>query len=460
MRLIVFLAFSLFLTPLSADSSTPLSGNLRIVTSFPTSMTSVFQQRFKQEYPDIHISFEKKKTGAGIEYLESLKEQNTVDLFWASSPDAFELLKAKELLSSFEPKMQGVPGSAAGIPLKDNENQYHGFALSGFGFMANDFYLDAKSLSLPKSWKDLTKGEYYGHLGISSPSRSGTTHIMIEGILQSEGWEKGWALIQQLSGNMRTITKKSSGVPKKVKNGEIGIGAVIDYYALTAKANQFPISFTYPKHSLFLPASIAIVKDAPNQDAAEAFVNFLLSEKGQVLLLNTDIRRIPIRTDTFRSAPSDYPNPYSKPGLKNEVAYDIELSKQRYHLVNSIFDNLVTFNFESLKQATGKIIQIEQALAEKPNSTVRSLLHEARSELKISLVSVEKSMDESFREKFTKKRKKKDDPLPAEQKNIEDQWNATISKRYAKANELLAKAQTLLEKSQSLQVSAFKAALP
>lgn len=454
MRLFIFLAFSLFVTTLSAEDPKPLSGSLRVVTSFPPSMTSVFQKSFKEKFPEIDISFEKKKTGAGIEYLESLKEQNTIDLFWASSPDAFELLKAKGLLASFEPTMQGVPATAAGIALKDEDNQYHGFALSGFGFMANEFYLDAKSLSIPESWQDLTQAKYHNHLGISSPSRSGTTHIMIEGILQSEGWDKGWKLIQQLSANMQSITKKSSGVPKQVKDGEIGIGAVIDYYALTAKANQFPINFVYPKNSLFLPASIAVVKHAPNQDAAEAFVNFLLSEDGQILLLTTDIRRIPIRPETFRSAPSDYPNPYSKKGLKNAVAYDIELSKQRYQLVNSIFDNLVTFNFKALKQATGKINKLEMALAGQSNSSVASLIRQARSELDIPLVSEEESSDESFRGKFTKKRKKKDDPLPAEQKAIEDQWNAAISERYAKANELLDQAQTQLEKSQSKKVSA------
>lgn len=453
MRLIIFFFLTLHLAPLAAQEPEPIKGNLRVVTSFPASMTSVFQQSFKQQYPEIDISFEKKKTGAGIEYLESLKEQNTIDLFWASSPDAFELLKAKELLSTYAPTMQGIPATAAGISLNDPDNQYHGFALSGFGFMANDFYLDAKTLSIPTSWHDLTKAEFHNHLGISSPSRSGTTHVMIECILQSEGWDEGWNLIQRLSGNMQTITKKSSGVPKKIKNGEIGIGAVIDYYALTAKANEYPINFVYLKKALFLPASIAIVKNAPNQDAAEAFVNFLLSDQGQRLLLTANIRRIPIRPDTFRSAPVDYPNPYAKEGLVNQIAYDIELSKQRYQLVNSIFDNLVTFNFKALKQASNKIIELEKITADTPNPTISSLINQASSLLYTGLISEEQAANEQFRGKFTKKRKNKDDPLPPAQKAIEDQWHKAISERYAKANALLDKAIRLQKNVQSKQVS-------
>lgn len=92
-------------------------------------------------------------------------------------------------------------------------------------------------------------------------------------------------------------------------------------------------------------------------------------------------------------------------------------------------------------------------MIEKPDASVASLKTQARSQLHLSLVSAEQSSDETFRGKFTKKRKKKDDPLPEEQMKIEAEWNAEINKRYAKANALLDKAKAMLEKSQSKQVS-------
>ena len=49
----------------------------------------------------------------------------------------------------------------------------------------------AGELPAPREWTDLARPEYYGHLVISAPSRSGTTHLTVEVILQAYGWEKG-----------------------------------------------------------------------------------------------------------------------------------------------------------------------------------------------------------------------------------------------------------------------------
>ena len=58
-----------------------------------------------------------------------------------------------------------------------------GQALAGYGLMWNTRYLKANNLPEPKEWADLVKPVYFGHLAISSPSRSGTTHLTVETIL-------------------------------------------------------------------------------------------------------------------------------------------------------------------------------------------------------------------------------------------------------------------------------------
>ena len=72
-------------------------------------------------------------------------------------------------------------------------------------------------------------------------------------------------MIKAIAVNAKTFTQKSSDVLQGVISGEFGIGIVIDYYGLTAKASGLPLEFTYPSATMFVPSSIALLKSHPNQ---------------------------------------------------------------------------------------------------------------------------------------------------------------------------------------------------
>ena len=97
--------------------------------------------------------------------------------------------------------MKGIPEKIGSYPINDPDGFYFGFAASGYGIMWNERYMKANKLPEPKEWSDLAKAVYFDHTAISAPSRSGTTHLTIETILQGEGWDKGWATIKAMAGN-------------------------------------------------------------------------------------------------------------------------------------------------------------------------------------------------------------------------------------------------------------------
>ncbi len=101
--------------------------------------------------------------------------------------------------------------------------------------MYNTRYLKANNLPAPKEWDDLKKPIYFGHVGISAPSRSGTTHLTVETILQGEGWDKGWATLLEIGGNLAQVSDRSFGVPDAVNSGQYGLGIVIDFFGLSAQ---------------------------------------------------------------------------------------------------------------------------------------------------------------------------------------------------------------------------------
>ena len=121
---------------------------------------------------------------------------------------------------------------------------------------------------------DLGKPVYFDHVAIAAPSRSGTTHLTIETILQGEGWDKGWRTIKEMAGNFRQVTERSFGVPDAVNSGQVGFGIVIDFFAFSAQASGFPVKFVYPTVTTIVPANIGIVANAPNQAGARGLRRF------------------------------------------------------------------------------------------------------------------------------------------------------------------------------------------
>ena len=195
-----------------------------------------------------------------------------------------------------------------------------------------------------------------------SPSRSGTTHLTVESILQGYGWQKGWALLLQMAGNMTVITERSFGVPQGIASGEFGIGVVVDFFGLSAISSGQPVGFVYPSITPMVPANIALIKGSPNTNAAQKFIDFVISRTGQNLLFTDSISRLPIIPDLYDQAPNGFPNPFQ---IEKSVPFDADLSQRRYEVLNSLFDWFITFRLQELQRAWKEIYKAEAKLDKK-----------------------------------------------------------------------------------------------
>lgn len=432
--------------PYPADA---LEDKVVIVTSYPKDLTGPFKKAFEAKYPGTLVEILQKNTSAAVKYIQETAQGNTSDLMWASAPDAFEVLKGNGLLAHYVPKTKGIPEKIGSYPINDPDGYYIGFAGSGYGIMWNTRYLSAKKLPVPKEWDDLKKPIYHGHVGMSAPSRSGTTHLTVETVLQGEGWDKGWATWKEMAGNFKMVTERSFGVPEGVNSGDFGIGVVIDFFGFSSKATGFPVEFVYPTVTTLVPANIAILKNAPHPQAAEAFVEYLLSVEGQELLLDPAIRRLPVNPATYAKAPADFPNPFKDTSIGAAVKFDVALSESRYNIVNSLFDVMVTYRREDLAEACKAIQQAETALSGKSNTEAEALIKEARALIAAMPISEAEAVDAKFPGVFTsdafKSRKKADVKVPPRQAEIEEKWDSFSKKNYAEAKAKAEKALALIK---------------
>ena len=420
----IALAIAATLAPLCAQADT-----VTVVTSFPKELTTAYKKAFEAKFPGDKLEVLNKNTAAGIAYVREQPAGSRPEVFWASAPDAFEVLSGAKLLAKIGPGNPAIPAKVGNYPVNDPEGFYRGQALAGYGLMWNTRYLKANNVPEPKEWADLVKPVYFGHLAISSPSRSGTTHLTVETILQGEGWAKGWAQMLAITGNCAAITERSFGVPDGVSNGQFGIGLVIDFFGLAAKNSGMPVEFVYPSVTAIVPANIALVDGSKSPEGGKRFIEFTLSEEGQTLLLQKEISRLPVLPSIYAKAPAGYPNPFGGK-IQAKVNFDSNLSESRYYVVLSMFDQMVTFRHKELVAATKAILDAEKRLGGKPSPA----LEEARKLVLTPVVDEKQAADKQLLALF--KAKKTDAEASKAKAKVEEEWATKVKANYAKAVEL------------------------
>jgi len=408
--------------PAAADTVT-------VITSFPKELTAAYKKAFEAKYPNDKLEILNKNTAAGIAFVREQPVGSRPEIFWVSAPDAFEVLSSSKLLQKTDAQNPAVPARVGSYPINDPEGFYFGQALAGYGIMWNTRYLAANKLPEPKEWADLVHPVYHGHVAISSPSRSGTTHLTVETILQGEGWAKGWGQLLQIAGNCAAITERSFGVPDGVASGQFGVGLVIDFFGLAAKNSGLPVEFVYPSVTAIVPASIALVAGSRAPEAGKRFIRFTLSDEGQALLLDKQLSRLPVLPATYAKAPAGYPNPFSGK-IQAKVNFDANLSESRYYVVVALFDQLVTFRHKELAAATRAIQDAQKRLGTRASPQ----LDEARRLVFTPALDEKQAADPALLAAF--RADKKDADASKRRAQIEEEWAAKAKADYAKATEL------------------------
>ncbi len=411
-----------------------------VITSFPKELTAVYKSAFEKENPDITLEILNKNTVAGIAFVRESSLGHRPEVFWASAPDAFEVLARDKLLaSSTTLKNPQIPDKIGNYPINDPQGMYLGQALAGYGIMYNTRYLKAHKLTAPKQWEDLLSAQWFGHVGITAPSRSGTMHLTVETILQGQGWDAGWNTLLRMSGNSAAVTERSFGVPDGVNSGQFGAGPVIDFFGLSGKYSGFPVEFNYPIETSIVPANIALIADAKNPDAAKKFISFALSLAGQELLLLPKISRLPVLpyAQLQGKVPDQYPDP-SALAARSKVQFDTELSTQRYYIVQTMFDQTITFRLKDLQAATKAILQAEQKLGSLTTGPKAELLKQSKTLAFSPVLSARQLDDDGLLKIFAGN--KKDADINKAMTRIESEWNSRARDNYEQARALAIEA--------------------
>jgi ABC-type Fe3+ transport system substrate-binding protein len=287
---------------LSVVSSASAADQLVLLSPHWQGIRNEFSDAFKKDY--------KERTGRDVEmqwldvggggsditrYIESQFKVKPagigVDICFGGGIDPYTYLKDKGLLAPFvlpEEISSRIAPTIGGVPLHDPDHTYYSATMAGFGIIYNKAVLKRLDLPEPQTWADLDDPRFFSWVGSADPRKSGSAHMAYEIILQAYGWEKGWQVLTAMAANARGFTAAAGQVPKDVTAGEVACGLCIDFYAGAQVRIYGPdvIGFVYPQDLTVVNGdAIGILKGAPNRAVAEAFVTFVMSEKGQKLFM-------------------------------------------------------------------------------------------------------------------------------------------------------------------------------
>ncbi|MFD1910692.1 ABC transporter substrate-binding protein [Halodurantibacterium flavum] len=250
------------------------SGPLVIYTSTPSDQMDQLVARFNESYPDIEIEYFRSGTTEVMNRLEAefAAGNPMADVLLIADTVVMEGLKAEGRLLAF-PEADTTDTDPT---LHDSEGHYFSTKLITTGFAYN-----TDNVSEPaSSWSDLLDPAIAGRLTMASPLYSGAAMIHVGTVANTEGF--GWDYFETLAEHGAIAGRGNGGVLSAVANGEADYGIIIDYMPLNAAAEGSPIAFVFPDEGVTaVTEPVAILSSATNVEAAQAFVNWQLSEEGQ-----------------------------------------------------------------------------------------------------------------------------------------------------------------------------------
>jgi ABC-type Fe3+ transport system substrate-binding protein len=232
-----------------------------------------------------------------------------------------------------------IPKSVSGEPFRDRDNRWSGVVLATFGMVFNRDVLARLGITKPlEQWSDLTDPRLRGQIALADPTKSGSVAKAFELIIQQQmheavagapdanteaalerGWNAGLRLVQRISANARYFTDSAAKIPLEVTRGDAAAGMAIDSYGRASaefvrrQDGQSRVGFVAPRGGTSVSVDpIALLRGAPDPELATAFIEFVLSPRGQKLWayragtpegpIEQALRRLPVRRDFYTAA--------------------------------------------------------------------------------------------------------------------------------------------------------------
>lgn len=248
-----------------------------------------------------------KNTGL-VQRIRAEKDRPRADVFWSS--EVFLTIKLAEegLLRPFEHEV------VADWPerLRDENRLWHAFAQRARVIAYNTERVAPDQA--PRTLVDLTRPRWKDRVVVARP-QFGTTrgHMAAIHAIWPEPAMKDW--LERMRANGVRVVDGNATVVRMIAGGEADIGLTDTDDVWAAQREGWPVAMTYADHggvdpdepfrgrTLTIPNTVSLINAGPNVEEGEALAAFLLSERVERMLAESDSHNIPIRPDLASEFP-------------------------------------------------------------------------------------------------------------------------------------------------------------
>lgn len=280
-------------TALTTGLALAQSGPLVIYTSTPTEQMDVLVARFNETHPGIAVDYFRSGTTEVMNRLEAE--------FAAGQPQPDVLLIADTVVMAGlrdAGRLLAFPGAetdGTDQSLHDADGFFFSTKLITTGFAYNTELVPTPVTS----WAALADPAIASRLTMASPLYSGAAMIHVGTVTEQPGF--GWEYYESLAASGATAGRGNGGVLNAVASGEALYGVIVDFMPLNAAAQGSPVGFIFPDEGVTaVTEPVAILSTARNVEAAQAFVNWQLSQAGQEF--HVEQGYLPLRDGVARPA--------------------------------------------------------------------------------------------------------------------------------------------------------------
>lgn len=277
---------TLVLTGLLSLSATAVAADGRLVV-YTSQAPEIAQQTidaFKAANPGIEVSWTRNGTTQLMNVLRTEMMSGDVKADVLLVADAINLgaLKKEGQLMAYA----GAPVSHISPDFYDKDKTWFGTKI-----IATVIGYNTQKAKPVNSWMALTDADNRGQVAVPSPLYSGAALYHLHTAINTPSI--GWAFYQKLAANGITPEGGNGPALKAVASGIAKYGVITDADLIRAKKQGSPVDLVWPQEGAsFVTEPVAILKGAHNVPAAKAFVDFMLSEKGQQLVAEQGNRPI------------------------------------------------------------------------------------------------------------------------------------------------------------------------
>jgi iron(III) transport system substrate-binding protein len=177
---------------------------------------------------------------------------------------------------------------------------WHGFAARARVLIVNtDLIPEAER---PTSYRDLADSKWKGRVGIAKPL-FGTTATHAACLFALLGEEEAKQYFRDLKANDVQIMAGNKHVAQAVAAGQLAFGFTDTDDAIGELEAGQPVAIVYPDRepdqlgTLFIPNTLAIIKNCPHSENARKLVDYLLAPEIEAKLAESDSAQIPLNPE-------------------------------------------------------------------------------------------------------------------------------------------------------------------